>query len=149
MQFVQAARWHCAPRSPPPSGLSACPRLLISALSVGRGGAEAAAAAAAEHATDIAEADLLSNLPEKLDEFGRDENVELREEMSRRAHKRATEYSHPPAQPQVCCCWPVSQVALTPACIALLLCLSNSRPDEQQNLEKLSTFVSQTCLVND
>lgn len=76
---------------------------LISALSVGRGGAEAAAAAAAEHAADTAEADVLRNLPEKLDEFGRDENVELREEMSRRAHKRATQYSHPPAQPQVCC----------------------------------------------
>lgn len=70
----------------------------------GRGGAGAAAAAAAEHAADTAEADLVSNLPEKLDEFGRDENVELREEMSRRAHKRATAYSHPPAQPQVCCC---------------------------------------------
>ena len=74
------------------------------ALSVGRGAAEAAAAAAAERAADSAEADLLSNLPEKLDEFGRDENVELREEMSRRAHKRATVYSHSPAQPQVCCC---------------------------------------------
>ena len=74
------------------------------ASSVGRGGAEAAAAAAAERAADSAEADLLSNLPEKLDEFGRDENVELREEMSRRAHKRATQYSHSPAQPQVCCC---------------------------------------------
>ena len=94
------------------SGLSACTRFpLISAWSVGRGGVEAAAAAAAEHAADTAEAALLSNLPEKLDEFGRDENVELREEMSRRAHKRATAYSHPPAQPQVCCCllfhkWP-------------------------------------------
>lgn len=68
---------------------------------VGRGGAEPAAAAAAERAADSAEADLLSNLPEKLDEFGRDENVELREEMSRRAHKRQKQYRHAPAQPQV------------------------------------------------
>lgn len=68
---------------------------------VGRGGAEPAAAAAAERAADSAEADLLSNLPEKLDEFGRDENVELREEMSRRAHKRQNQYRSVPAQPQV------------------------------------------------
>ncbi|KAL3131084.1 hypothetical protein ABBQ38_000395 [Trebouxia sp. C0009 RCD-2024] len=65
-----------------------------------RGGAEPAAAAAAERAADSAEADLLSNLPEKLDEFGRDENVELREEMSRRAHKRQNQYRSVPAQPQ-------------------------------------------------
>jgi len=67
-----------------------------------RGGAEAAATAGAERAADAAEANLLENLPEKLDEFGRDENVELREEMSRRASKRTAQYSTPPAQPQVC-----------------------------------------------
>ena len=79
--------------------LTAC---LTAYIVFGRGGAEAAAAAAAERAADGAEADLLSNLPEKLDEFGRDENVELREEMSRRSHKRATQYRNAPAQPQVC-----------------------------------------------
>ena len=67
-----------------------------------RGGAEAAATAGAERAADAAEANLLENLPEKLDEFGRDENVELREEMSRRASKRTAQYGTPPAQPQVC-----------------------------------------------
>jgi len=67
-----------------------------------RGGAEAAATAGAERAADAAEANLLENLTEKLDEFGRDENVELREEMSRRASKRTAQYSTPPAQPQVC-----------------------------------------------
>ncbi len=67
-----------------------------------RGGAGAAATAGAERAADAAEANLLENLPEKLDEFGRDENVELREEMSRRASKRTAQYSTPPAQPQVC-----------------------------------------------
>ena len=66
-----------------------------------RGGAEAAATAGAERAADAAEANLLENLPQKLDEFGRDENVEVREEMSRRARKRSAQYSHPPAQPQV------------------------------------------------
>lgn len=65
-----------------------------------RGGAEASATAGAERAADAAEANLLENLPEKLDEFGRDENVERREEMSRRAQKRAAQYSTPPAQPQ-------------------------------------------------
>jgi len=67
-----------------------------------RGGAEAAATAGAERAADAAEANLLEDLPEKLDEFGRDENVELREKMSRRARKRTAQYSTPPAQPQVC-----------------------------------------------
>ncbi len=67
-----------------------------------RGGAEAAATAGAERAADAAEAKLLDNLPEKLDEFGRDENVELREEMSRRARKWTAQYSTPPAQAQVC-----------------------------------------------
>ncbi len=67
-----------------------------------RGGAEAAATAGAERAADAAEANLLQNLPERLDEFGRDENVELREEMSRRASKRTAQYNMPPAQPQVC-----------------------------------------------
>ena len=66
-----------------------------------RGGAEAAATAGAGRAADAAESNLLGNLPEKLDEFGRDENVELREEMSRRARKRSAQYSTPPAQPQV------------------------------------------------
>lgn len=67
-----------------------------------RGGAEAAATAGAERAADAAETNLLEHLPEKLDEFGRDENVELHEEMSRRARKRTAQYSTPPAQPQVC-----------------------------------------------
>ena len=86
-----------------------------------RGGAEAAAAAAAERAADPAEADLLQNLPEKLDEFGRDENVELREDMSRRARKRVAQYSNPPAQPQVLSCsFCLILVPLSQACLRVL-----------------------------
>ena len=83
-----------------------------------RGGAEAAATAGAERAADAAEANLLENLPEKLDEFGRDENVELREEMSRRARKRAAQYSTPPAQPQV---WSTTESSTVDACCACQL----------------------------
>lgn len=45
----------------------------------------------------------MDNLPEKLDEFGRDENMELREDISQRASKRAARYAQLPAQQlQVC-----------------------------------------------
>ena len=55
----------------------------------------------------------MQNLPEKLDEFGRDENMELREEIEQRANKRAARYAQVPAQQsQVltfciawCTCW--------------------------------------------
>lgn len=82
--------------------MACCHTYIAACLLLCRGGAEAASTAAAERAADAAEANLLENLPEKLDEFGRDENVELREEMSRRAQKRSAQYSTPPAQPQVC-----------------------------------------------
>ena len=41
---------------------------------------------------------MMQNLPEKLDEFGRDENMELREEIEQRANKRAARYAQAPAQ---------------------------------------------------
>lgn len=41
---------------------------------------------------------MMHNLPEKLDEFGRDENMELREEIEQRANKRAARYAQVPAQ---------------------------------------------------
>ena len=72
-----------------------------SALCRCRGGAEAAATAAAERAADTAQANLLENLPQKLDEFGRDENMEVREAMSRQAQKRNAQYKNAPVQPQV------------------------------------------------
>ena len=69
-----------------------------SAFTQCRGGAEAAAAAAAQRAAGDAQAGLLQNLPEKLDEFGRDENMELREEISQRAQQRAARYAETPAE---------------------------------------------------
>eukprot|EP00891_Asterochloris_glomerata_P000170 jgi/Astpho2/170/Aster-x0896 len=53
-----------------------------------RGGAEAAAGAAAEKAAAAAWQHMLANLPQKLDEFGRDENMELRDKMVRRHEQR-------------------------------------------------------------
>lgn len=63
-----------------------------------RGGAEVAAAAAAQRAAGDAQQHMMDTLPEKLDEFGRDENMELREDISLRASKRAARYAHVPAQ---------------------------------------------------
>ena len=45
----------------------------------------------------------MQNQPEKLDVFGSDENMELREEIQQRANKRAARYAQVPAQQsQVC-----------------------------------------------
>ena len=53
-----------------------------------RGGAEAAAGAAAEKAAAAAWQHMLANLPQRLDEFGRDENMDLRDKMIRRHELR-------------------------------------------------------------
>ena len=53
-----------------------------------RGGAEAAAGAAAEKAAAAAWQHMLANLPQRLDEFGRDENMELRDKMVQRHEQR-------------------------------------------------------------
>ena len=53
-----------------------------------RGGAEAAAGAAAEKAAAAAWQHMLANLPQRLDEFGRDENMDLRDKMVQRHEQR-------------------------------------------------------------
>lgn len=52
-----------------------------------RGGALPAATAAAERAVTTAEADLLTALPESIDEFGRDGNMEARQAIAERLAK--------------------------------------------------------------
>ena len=97
-----------------------------------RGGAEAAAGAAAEKAAAAAWQHMLANLPQKLDEFGRDENMELRDKMVRRHEQRQ-------AAGQQKQHWQPGEVGLADAWSAHLKCAWWQRGDVRRRLPTMST----------